>query len=146
MPDVPVLEVHLHGRKIATLTHVGGDRTLFAFTDEYIHDQNRSLLGLGFKDPLGQLVTDFNPTQTKLIPWFSNLLPEGPLRHYLLNVPALRACVNSFYSGYLVKTCQVRLLFNLLMGKSSHQPHLIVLIMRKNFVKKPCDFPWQVCN
>ena len=98
MPDVSVLEVHLHGRKIATLTHVGGDRTLFAFTDEYIHNQNRSLLGLGFKDPLGQLVTNFNPTQTKLIPWFSNLLPEGPLRHYL----AERARVKSVREFFLL--------------------------------------------
>lgn len=98
MPDVSVLEVHLHGRKVATLTHVGADRTLFAFTDEYIHDQNRPLLGLGFKDPLGQLVTNFNPTQTKLIPWFSNLLPEGPLRHYL----AERAHVKSVREFFLL--------------------------------------------
>ena len=98
MPDVSVLEVHLHGRKIGTLTHVGGDRTLFAFTDKYIHDQNRFPLGLGFKDPLGQLVTNFNPTQTKIIPWFSNLLPEGPLRRYL----AERARVKSVREFFLL--------------------------------------------
>ena len=83
MPDVSVLEVILHGKKIATLTHVVGDRTLFTFTEEYIHDQSRSILGLGFKDSLGQLITNFKSTQTRVIPWFSNLLPEGHLRHYL---------------------------------------------------------------
>ena len=83
MPDVSVLEVLLHGKKIATLTHVGGDRTLFAFTEEYINDQGRSILGLGFKDSLGQLIADFKSTQTRVIPWFSNLLPEGYLRRYL---------------------------------------------------------------
>jgi len=98
MPDVSVLEILLHGKKIATLTHVGGDRTLFAFTEEYINDQNRSLLGLGFKDSLGQLITDFNPTQTKIIPWFSNLLPEGHLRRYL----AKRARVKSVREFFLL--------------------------------------------
>ncbi|MCY4672343.1 MAG: type II toxin-antitoxin system HipA family toxin [Bacteroidetes bacterium] len=98
MPDVSVLEILLHGKKIATLTHVGGDRTLFAFTEEYINDQNRSLLGLGFKDSLGQLVTDFNPTQTRIIPWFSNLLPEGHLRRYL----AKRARVKSVREFFLL--------------------------------------------
>lgn len=83
MPDVSVLEVLLYGEKVATLTNVGGDRTLFAFTDDYVADDNRPLLGLGFKDSLGGLLTEFKPTQTRLIPWFSNLLPEGRLREYL---------------------------------------------------------------
>ena len=83
MPDVSVLEVLLHRKKIATLTHVGSDRTLFAFTEEYIHDPNRLTLGLGFRDSLGHLITNFRSNQTRIIPWFSNLLPEGQLRQYL---------------------------------------------------------------
>ncbi|MXW14139.1 MAG: type II toxin-antitoxin system HipA family toxin [Rhodothermaceae bacterium] len=98
MPDVSVLEVHLHGRKIATLTYVGVDRTLFAFTEEYIRDQERPLLGLGFKDSLGELITNFNSTRIRIIPWFSNLLPEGDLRHYL----AKRARVNSVREFFLL--------------------------------------------
>ncbi|MYI84376.1 MAG: type II toxin-antitoxin system HipA family toxin [Rhodothermaceae bacterium] len=98
MPDVSVLEVLLHGKKIATLTHVGGDRTLFAFTEEYIDDQSRSILGLGFKDSLGQLITDFKSIRTRVIPWFSNLLPEGYLRHYL----AQRAHVKSEREFFLL--------------------------------------------
>ena len=83
MPDVSTLNVLLYGEPIGTITHVGGDRTLFAFTDSYIQDAQRPLLSLGFKDAFGELITAFQTTQTKLLPWFSNLLPEGHLRRYL---------------------------------------------------------------
>jgi len=77
---------------------VGGDRTLFAFTDRYINDKQRPILSLGFKDAFGDLITEFTPTQTKLIPWFSNLLPEGRLRTYL----AERARVNQQREFFLL--------------------------------------------
>lgn len=83
MSNVTTLNVLLYGQQIGTITHVGGDRTLFAFTDAYIGDPERPLLSLGFKDAFGGLLTDFSPTQTRLLPWFSNLLPEGHLRKYL---------------------------------------------------------------
>ncbi|MGE0152101.1 MAG: type II toxin-antitoxin system HipA family toxin [Reyranellaceae bacterium] len=83
MPDVSVLEVKLHGRTIGTLTHVGADRTLFAFTDAYIADRQRPTLSLAFKDEFGQLVTDFLPHQRQVEPFFSNLLPEGQMRTWL---------------------------------------------------------------
>ena len=41
------------------------------------------MLGLGFKDRLGGLITAFSPTRTRLMPFFSNLLPEGHLRNYV---------------------------------------------------------------
>ena len=87
---VSTLNVLLYGEPIATITNVGNDRTLFAFMDSYIHDESRPVLGLGFKDALGGLLTNFKPTQTKLTPFFSNLLPEETMRHYL----AERAGVN----------------------------------------------------
>ena len=83
MADISVLNVKLYGETIGTLTHVGGDRTLFSFTDGYIADTNRPTLGLGFKDEYGQLITEFAVTQKRLLPFFSNLLPEGHLREYL---------------------------------------------------------------
>jgi serine/threonine-protein kinase HipA len=83
MPDVSVLNVHLHGRPIATLTHVQGNRTLFAFNQDYIDDPDRPTLSLSFKDQFGDLVTNFRPVQQVVPPFFSNLLPEGPLRQYL---------------------------------------------------------------
>jgi serine/threonine-protein kinase HipA len=83
MPDVSVLDVHLYGNPIATLTLVQGDRTLLAFNQSYIDDASRPTLSLSFKDQFGKLLTAFRPYQTVLPPFFSNLLPEGPLRRYL---------------------------------------------------------------
>lgn len=90
MADVTVLDVLLYGEPVGMLTRVGGDRILFAFNDAYIADDNRSVLGLGFKDQFGELITEFKPTQTRVMPFFTNLLPEGHMRTYL----AERAGVN----------------------------------------------------
>ena len=98
MPDVSVLNVLLYGEPIGTLTRVAEDRTLFAFNEAYIADRDRPTLGLGFKDSLGGLITDFNPTQTRVLPFFSNLLPEGHMRTYL----AERAGVNAEREFFLL--------------------------------------------
>jgi serine/threonine-protein kinase HipA len=90
MPDVAVLDVLLYGAPIGTLTRVPGDRTLFAFNEAYMNDRNRPVLGLGFKDQFNELITEFRPTQKRVLPFFSNLLPEGHMRTYL----AERAGVN----------------------------------------------------
>jgi len=95
---VSTLNVLLYGEPIATITNVGNDRTLFAFMDSYIHDESRPVLGLGFKDSLGGLLTSFKPTQTKLTPFFSNLLPEETMRNYL----AERAGVNPAREFFLL--------------------------------------------
>lgn len=83
MSNVPVLDVKLHGRPIGTLTRLPGDRVLFAFTDGYVADGDRATLSLSFRDALGDLILDSRPTQTRLPPFFANLLPEGALREYL---------------------------------------------------------------
>lgn len=90
MSDVFVLNVRIYGETIGTLTHVQGDRTLFSFTEAYIADANRPTLGLSFKDDFGGLITDQPATRERVLPFFSNLLPEGHLREYL----AERAGVN----------------------------------------------------
>jgi serine/threonine-protein kinase HipA len=81
--NVSVLNVLLYGEPIGTLTRVEGDRTLFAFNDDYIRDASRPTLSLSFKDTLGSLITEFAPVQTRVMPFFSNLLPEGRMRDYL---------------------------------------------------------------
>jgi serine/threonine-protein kinase HipA len=83
MPDVSVLDVRLAGRSIATLTHLQGDRTIFAFNESHVEDDNRPTLSLSFKDNLGNLLTRFKPIQRVVPPFFSNILPEGHLRRYL---------------------------------------------------------------
>lgn len=85
-----ILSVRLYEQEIGTLTNLGGDRMLFAFTESYIENPNRPTLSLGFKDSFGGVVSDFAPTQTRALPFFSNLLPEGHMRSYL----AERARVN----------------------------------------------------
>lgn len=91
MPDVSVLEVLLYGAPIGTLTLVQGDRTLFAFNQAYIDAPERPTLSLSFKDRFGGLITDIRPTQTVVPPFFSNLLPEGPLRAYLAQQAGVNA-------------------------------------------------------
>jgi serine/threonine-protein kinase HipA len=98
MPDVSILDVLLYGEPVGTLTRVGGDRTLFAFNDAYVADQDRPVLSLGFKDHLGGLITEFPATQTRLLPFFFNLLPEGHMRTYL----AARAGVNPVREFFLL--------------------------------------------
>lgn len=98
MPDVSVLDVLLYDRPIGTLTHVQGDRTIFAFNQDYVDDPGRPTLSLSFKDQFGELITNIRPTQTKVPRFFSNLLPEGPLRDYL----ARRAGVNARREFFLL--------------------------------------------
>jgi serine/threonine-protein kinase HipA len=83
MPDVSVLEVLLYGEPIATITRLQGDKTIFAFNESYVEDTEKPILSLSFKDNLGELITDFRPYQSQVMPFFSNLLPEGELRTYL---------------------------------------------------------------
>src|SRR3546814_19282850 len=44
----------LHDHPIATLTLVQGDRTLFAFNQDYVDDKERATLSLAFKDQFGR--------------------------------------------------------------------------------------------
>ena len=88
--NVSTLNVFLYDELVGTITNVGNDRSLFALTQNYIENTDRSTLSLGLKDSLGELITEFKPTQTKLLPFFSNLLPEDEMRRYL----AERANVN----------------------------------------------------
>lgn len=98
MPDVSVLDVRLYGEPIGTLTHLQGDRTIFAFNEDYVDNTQRPTLSLSFKDNLGGLITNIRPTQRVVPPFFSNLLPEGGLRRYL----AERAGVNQQREFFLL--------------------------------------------
>lgn len=91
MADVSVLNVELYGQPIGTLTRVAGDRSLFAFNEEYIDNPHRPTLGLSFKDQFGELRTEFRPVQKQVMPFFSNLLPEGHLRKYLAEQAGVNA-------------------------------------------------------
>ena len=98
MPNVSVLDVRLYGESIGTLTHLQGDRTIFAFNEDYVENSDRPTLSVSFKDDLGGLITKIRPTQRVVPPFFSNLLPEGGLRRYL----AERAGVNQQREFFLL--------------------------------------------
>jgi len=77
------LEVLLNDRKVGVISALGGDQSIFSFDDAYADDSDRPTLSLSFKGEQGGLLRDHRPTQTRLTPFFSNLLPEGTLRDYL---------------------------------------------------------------
>ena len=70
--------VELKSKRIGTLLQ-RGDVARFVFNSDYWDDPERDVLGLWFED---------NPRQSpqaalRLPSWFSNLLPEGPLRNWI---------------------------------------------------------------
>lgn len=121
MPDVSVLNVLLHGHKIGTLTYLGGERTVFAFTDDYIANPQRQTLSLSFKDQNGDLITDHRPYKIKLLPFFSNLLPEGHLRRYLAERVDIHPTVNSSSCGCWGVICPARLSSSRRMEMHGHR-------------------------
>ena len=80
---VDALEVWLRDRRVGAITYLGGDRSIFAFDDAYAEDPDRPTLSLAFKSAAGGLLRDVRSTRARVHPFFSNLLPEGPLREYL---------------------------------------------------------------
>jgi serine/threonine-protein kinase HipA len=98
MPDVSILDVRLHDRSVGSLTLLQGERTIFSFNNDYVADPERPTLSLSFRDDLGGLLTNFKPTTRVVPPFFSNLLPEGPLRRYLAD----RASVNEQREFFLL--------------------------------------------
>lgn len=98
MVDITNLNVFLGNQHIATITLLPHDRSILSFTDEYVEDAGRPTLSLAFNDAYGGIVADRKPIQTRLEPFFSNLLPEGYLRDYL----AIRAGVKDIREFYLI--------------------------------------------
>ncbi|MFF9776219.1 type II toxin-antitoxin system HipA family toxin [Streptomyces sp. NPDC013978] len=70
--------VLLHGRRIGTLCQKG-DYTRFILSESYRNDIQRPVLGLRFEENLDKPYA----AALRLPKWFSNLLPEGPLREWI---------------------------------------------------------------
>lgn len=98
MPDISVLDILLGDQHIGNLTLLDGDRPILSFRDDYVKNPERPTLSQSFKDPYGGIITEFNPTQTRVPAFFSNLLPEGHLREYI----AERAGVKSMREFFLL--------------------------------------------
>lgn len=83
MIDATALDILLHGRRIGTLARLDGDRSIFTFDETYLADEGRPTLSLAYRDSYGGIINAPRAYQTKIEPFFSNLLPEGTLRDYL---------------------------------------------------------------
>jgi serine/threonine-protein kinase HipA len=70
--------VWLSDYRVGTLNQ-RGDYTWFAFTEAYLADPDRPVLGLAFEQDL----TVRHASALRVPPWFSNLLPEGRLRDWI---------------------------------------------------------------
>jgi serine/threonine-protein kinase HipA len=70
--------VLLYGRRIGTLCQKG-DNTRFVLNESYINSPRRPVLGLRFEEDLRAPYS----SALRLPRWFSNLLPEGPLRAWI---------------------------------------------------------------
>jgi serine/threonine-protein kinase HipA len=89
--NLNALAVRLYGRQIGIITKLAGERHLFAFEQDYIDDPERPTLSLSFKSTTGGVVTSARPVSRRVPPFFSNLLPEGPLRSYLAKLAEVKS-------------------------------------------------------
>jgi serine/threonine-protein kinase HipA len=84
MTTMPPAERHhpvlMHGRRVGTLCR-RGDHTKFVFSESYLADPARPVLGLRLEERLRRPYA----AALRLPPWFSNLLPESPLRQWIAN-------------------------------------------------------------
>jgi serine/threonine-protein kinase HipA len=83
MIDAAALDIFLYDRRIGGMARLDGDRSIFTFDEAYLADTDRFTLSLAYKDAYGEIINEPRPYQTKVEPFFSNLLPEGTLREYL---------------------------------------------------------------
>lgn len=99
MTEVSTLNILLHNKKIGVLTLLPNEQTIFTFDEEYANNKNKKTLSLSLEDKNGDFIPFMKPSRIQLPPFFSNLLPEGPLRDFL----ATHAKVNSKREFFLLK-------------------------------------------
>ncbi len=98
-----VLEIWLNQTRVGTLTNLPYDQNLFVFDDNYIRTSDRPVLSLSFYDENRNLIVEPEQVQTKVPPFFSNLLPEGRLREYLAETAGVKQ-VREFFLLWLLGT------------------------------------------
>ncbi len=90
MAETRVLKILLGNVPVGHLTGFQDGKSLFAFDDSYIDlGPGRPVLSLSFNTPGDEEATErtlreIYPSRMKLPPFFSNLLPEGVLREYMV--------------------------------------------------------------
>lgn len=94
MDNLPRLQVLLHETPIGTLNLTRNDGAEFRLLESYKHSYPRPVLGQLFLDDLDLVHSSRQRTPA----WFSNLLPEGPLRELI----AKRAGVSIYREFFLL--------------------------------------------
>src|ERR1035438_6255856 len=90
MADARVIKILLGDVPVGHLTGFQDGKSLFAFDDSYIDlGPDRPVLSLSFNTPGDEEATErklreIYSSRMKLPPFFSNLLPEGVLREYVV--------------------------------------------------------------
>jgi serine/threonine-protein kinase HipA len=98
MTEPRTLNISLHDQKIGTLTLLPNEQSIFTFEDSYVNNAKRATLSLSFENKQGDFEPAVKPSRVQIPPFFSNLLPEGPLRDYLAD----RAGVNAKREFFLL--------------------------------------------
>ena len=87
-----VLEVFLGGVHVGMLAREAGGRLRFLFAEQYAEMPNRPTLSLSYEFAPGELMSVAPRAYSgRLPPFFSNLLPEGPLRDLLIRRAGVRS-------------------------------------------------------
>lgn len=90
MPETRVLKILLGDVSVGHLSGFSDGRSLFSFDDSYVRlGASRPVLSLSFNPPRDEQVTEHKLGQVyssrmRLPTFFSNLLPEGVLREYIV--------------------------------------------------------------
>jgi serine/threonine-protein kinase HipA len=82
---VHTLSVALGATPVGTISNLSSDHNVFTFDPRYLDDADRPTLSLGFLNEDRTIAVPTKTPQMRLLPFFSNLLPEGHLRQYLAN-------------------------------------------------------------
>jgi serine/threonine-protein kinase HipA len=122
MSELAILEVFLHEQLVGSITRLPNDSNMFTFDEGYVQNQDRPTLSLSFKSSRGDLKPFRGATQTKLPPFFSNLLPEGPMREYL----AKQGGVKPEREFFLLKLLGSDLPGALIVKKAQAQPIYLI--------------------
>jgi serine/threonine-protein kinase HipA len=77
--EADILEIRLGDVPVGTITRLSHDRNEFVFAESYRERYPRLVLGQFFEDDLSRR----HSSRTRLPAFFSNLLPEGPLRELI---------------------------------------------------------------
>lgn len=89
LPDA--LVVSLGDLPVGRVLRLAGGRHAFTFAESYVELRPRPILSQSLLTPTGQLGQDLRAYAGRLPPFFSNLLPEGPLRDCLADLAGVRA-------------------------------------------------------